>query len=118
MKRLLLFCAISFAAGFWIVHAAPYLQSGDVAAARQQVEIERLKVKQRLLVVTEVKERQKLDILTKTFSTTDEALQAHAAAPPAKKDGQASLIAFKVHYFVASSGLPFFAEPRLPEFPC
>ena len=48
----------------------------------------------------------------------DEALQFDAAAPPAKKDGQAGLIAVNFHHFEASAGLPFFAEPRSPESPC
>ena len=104
MKRLLLFCAISFATGFWIVHAAPYLQNGDVAAARQQVEIERLKVKQRLLVVTEVKERQKSALLLARLRKTQLAEQTEA-----RIDNAPEVVAARIHSAVMAASWPLYA---------
>ena len=51
------------AAGAWFSHAPALLSCGAVQQARQQTEIERLRVKQRLLAVEEVRERQKSALL-------------------------------------------------------
>ena len=51
------------AAGVWFYHAPALLSCGAVQQARAQTEIERLRVKQRLLAVEEVRERQKAALL-------------------------------------------------------
>ena len=102
MKRLLLFfCAISFAAGFWIV---PYLQNGDIAAARQQVEIERLKVKQRLLAVEEVRERQKSALLVARLQK-----EQLAAQTSARIDNAPEVVAARIRSRVMAASWPFYA---------
>ena len=92
------------AAGAWFYHGPLLSQDGAVSAARQQVEIERLKVKQHLLAVEEVKERQKSALLLARLRKTQLAEQTEA-----RIDNAPEVVAARIRSRVIAASWPTYA---------
>ena len=88
------------AAGAWVTHAP----DGEVAAARAQTEIERLRVTQRLLEVEEVRERQKSALLVARLQR--EQLAAQTAS---RIDNAPEVVAARIRRRVMAEAWPSYA---------
>ena len=92
------------AAGAWFFHAPALFQDGAVAAARAQAEVERLRVKQRLLAVEEIKERQKSALLVARLQA-----EQLAAQTSARVDNAPEVVAARIRSRVMAASWPTYA---------
>ena len=92
------------AAGAWFSHAPALLSCGAVQQARQQTEIERLRVKQRLLAVEEVRERQKSALLVARLKK-----EQMAAQTASRIDNAPEVIAARIRRRVMAEAWPTYA---------